>query len=133
MAQLRTLLVRRTRQHRDALRWMLSTLEVGHAVIDLRDELNAFSESKPPQTLRWTGSIDAVLHELPRFFDDPTPGHHARTLKSVNPGDPRAQHTLQAWYAVPNERHRMQRIVGCLHFMRSALLDKDAPFNRHRH
>lgn len=84
MAQLRTLLVRRTRQHRDALRWMLSTLEVGHAVIDLRDELNAFCESKPPQTLRWTGSIDAVLHELPRFFDDPTPGHHARTLKSVN-------------------------------------------------
>jgi uncharacterized membrane protein YccC len=132
-AQLRTLLVRRTRQHRDAMRWMLSTLEVGHAVIDLRDELNAFCASKPPQTLRWTGSIDAVLHELPRFFDDPTPGHHARTLKSVNLAIRAAQHTLQAWYAVPNERHRMQRIVGCLHFMRSALLDKDAPFNRHHH
>lgn len=133
MAQLRTLLVRRTRQHRDALRWMLSTLEVGHAVIDLRDEMNAFRASKPPQTLRWTGSVDAVLHELPRFFDDPTPGHHARTLKSVNLAIRAAQHALQAWYAVPNERHRMQRIVGCLHFMRSALLDKDAPFNRHRH
>ncbi|AOK19720.1 fusaric acid resistance protein [Burkholderia cepacia] len=133
MAQLRTLLVRRTRQHRDALRWMLSTLEVGHAVIDLRDEMNAFRASKPPQTLRWTGSIDAVLHALPRFFDDPTPGRHARTLKSVNLAIRAAQHTLQAWYAVPNERHRMQRIVGCLHFMRSALLDKDAPFNRHRH
>ncbi|WP_107313087.1 FUSC family protein [Burkholderia metallica] len=132
MAQLRTLLVRRTRQHRDALRWMLSTLEVGHAVIDLRDELNAFRESKPPQMLRWTGSIDAVLHALPRFFDDPTPGHHARTLKSVNLAIRAAQHALQAWYAVPDERHRMQRIVGCLHFMRSALLDKDGPFNRRR-
>ncbi|VWB09597.1 FUSC family protein [Burkholderia metallica] len=132
MAQLRTLLVRRTRQHRDALRWMLSTLEVGHAVIDLRDELSAFRESKPPQMLRWTGSIDAVLHALPRFFDDPTPGHHARTLKSVNLAIRASQHALQAWYAVPDERHRMQRIVGCLHFMRSALLDKDAPFNRRR-
>ncbi|MCA3826871.1 MAG: FUSC family protein, partial [Burkholderia sp.] len=133
MAQLRPLLVRRTRQHRDAMRWMLSTLEAGHAVIDLRDELQAFSASKPPQTLRWTGSIDAVLHELPRFFDDPTPGHHARTLKSVNLAIRTAQHTLQAWYAVPDARRSMQRIVGCLHFMRSALLDKDAPFNRHRH
>jgi hypothetical protein len=27
-----------------------------------------------------------------------------------------AQHTLHAWYAVPDERHRMQRIIGCLHF-----------------
>ncbi|MBR8059635.1 FUSC family protein [Burkholderia dolosa] len=132
MAQLRTLLERRTRQHRDALRWMLSTLEIGHAVIDLRDELHAFCDSKPPQTLRWTASIDAVLDELPRFFDDPTPSRHARTLKSVNLAIRAAQHTLHAWYAVPDARRRMQRIVGCLHFMRSALLDSDAPFNRQR-
>ncbi|KVQ16189.1 fusaric acid resistance protein [Burkholderia ubonensis] len=132
MAQLRTLLVRRTRQHRDALRWMLTTLEVGHAVIDLRDEVQAFSATKPPQALRWTASIDAVLDMLPPFFDDPTPPRHARTLKSVNLAIRAAQHALVAWHAVPDERRRMQRIVGCLHFVRSALLDKDAPFNRHR-
>ncbi|WP_431822636.1 FUSC family protein [Burkholderia sp. F1] len=132
MAQLRTLLVRRTRQHRDALRWMLATLEVGHAVIDLRDEVQAFSAAKPPQALRWTASIDAVLDTLPPFFDDPTPPRHARTLKSVNLAIRAAQHALVAWHAVPDERRRMQRIVGCLHFVRSALLDKDAPFNRHR-
>ncbi|KWE50698.1 fusaric acid resistance protein [Burkholderia ubonensis] len=132
MAQLRTLLVRRTRQHRDALRWMLATLEVGHAVIDLRDEVQAFSATKPPQALRWTPSIDAVLDMLPPFFDDPTPPRHARTLKSVNLAIRAAQHALVAWHAVPDERRRMQRIVGCLHFVRSALLDKDAPFNRHR-
>ncbi|WP_143135841.1 FUSC family protein, partial [Burkholderia ubonensis] len=132
MAQLRTLLVRRTRQHRDALRWMLATLEVGHAVIDLRDEVQAFSATKPPQALRWTASIDAVLDMLPPFFDDPTPPRHARTLKSVNLAIRAAQHALVAWHAVPDERRRMQRIVGCLHFVRSALLDKDAPFNRHR-
>ena len=72
-------------------------------------------------------------HLVVAEVDDPTPGHHARTLKSVNLAIRAAQHTLQAWYAVPDERHRMQRIVGCLHFMRSALLDKDAAFNRHRH
>ncbi|KVW32918.1 FUSC family protein [Burkholderia ubonensis] len=132
MAQLRTLLVRRTRQHRDALRWMLATLEVGHAVIDLRDEVQAFSATKPPQALRWTASIDAVLDMLPPFFDDPTPPRHARTLKSVNLAIRAAQHALVAWHAVPDERRRMQRIVGCLHFVRSALLDKDASFNRHR-
>ncbi|KWB83005.1 fusaric acid resistance protein [Burkholderia ubonensis] len=132
MAQLRTLLVRRTRQHRDALRWMLATLEVGHAVIDLRDEVQAFSAMKPPQALRWTASIDAVLDMLPPFFDAPTPPRHARTLKSVNLAIRAAQHALVAWHAVPDERRRMQRIVGCLHFVRSALLDKDAPFNRHR-
>jgi hypothetical protein len=59
MAQLRTLLVKRTRQHRIALRWMLSTLEVGHAV-DLRDEMNEFCATKPPQTLHWTASVDAA-------------------------------------------------------------------------
>jgi hypothetical protein len=26
------------------------------------------------------------------------------------------------------KRHRMQRILGYLHFIRTALLDKDAPF-----
>ncbi|AYY56371.1 FUSC family protein [Burkholderia multivorans] len=132
MAQLRTLLVRRTRQHRDALRWMLATLEVGHAVIDLRDELHAFGASKPPPMLQWTASIDPVLHDLPRFFDDPAPHRHARTLKSVNLAIRAAQHALNAWHAVPDERRSMQRIVGCLHFIRSALLDKDAPYNRAR-
>lgn len=33
MAQLRVLLTKRSRQHRDALRWMLVTLEVGHAAL----------------------------------------------------------------------------------------------------
>ncbi len=37
-SQLRMLLTRRSRRRRDALRWMLVTLEVGHAVIDLRNE-----------------------------------------------------------------------------------------------
>ncbi|OXH89752.1 hypothetical protein CA830_17130, partial [Burkholderia multivorans] len=65
-------------------------------------------------------------------FDDPAPHRHARTLKSVNLAIRAAQHALNAWHAVPDERRSMQRIVGCLHFIRSALLDKDAPYNRAR-
>ena len=132
MAQLRTLLVKRTRQHRDALSWMLSTLEVGHAVIDLRDDLDAFTSTHPDPALRWVEAIHLVLHTLPQFFDEPTPSHHARTLKSVNLAIRAVQHTTHEWYPIPEERHRMQRIIGCLHFIRSALIDKDAPFNRNR-
>ncbi len=55
MAQLRVLLTKRSRQHRDALRWMLITLEVGHAVIDLRNEAAhaAYAEALHP---RWSAA-----------------------------------------------------------------------------
>ncbi|AIP06016.1 fusaric acid resistance protein [Burkholderia pseudomallei MSHR338] len=130
MSQLRNLLMKRSRRHRDALRWMLATLEIGHAVIDLRREMQAFTAAQPAQALRWRALIDAVREALPRLFETPDAHRLARALKSVNLAIRAVRHTQHLWYAVPDERRRMQRIVSCLHFIRSALIDQDAPFNR---
>ncbi|WP_240975377.1 hypothetical protein [Paraburkholderia aromaticivorans] len=40
-----------------------------------------------------------------------------------------AQDVLQTVHVDRDRRHDLQRILGCLHFIRTALLDKDAPFN----
>ncbi|KWZ38539.1 fusaric acid resistance protein [Burkholderia savannae] len=130
MSQLRNLLTKRSRRHRDALRWMLATLEVGHAVIDLRREMQAFTAAQPAQALRWRALIDAVRDALPRLFETPDAHRLARALKSVNLAIRAVRHTQHLWSAVPAERRQMQRIVSCLHFIRSALIDGDAPFNR---
>lgn len=130
MSQLRNLLMKRSRRHRDALHWMLATLEVGHAVIDLRREMQSFTAAQPAQALRWTVLIDAVREALPPLFETPDAHRLARALKSVNLAIRAVQHTQHLWYAVPDERRQMQRIVSCLHFIRCALIDQDAPFNR---
>lgn len=132
MVQLRGLLSERTDQQRDVLSWTLATLEVGQAVIDLRDDLPAMPAGKPPRDEHWIEEIHLVLRTMPRFFDDPTPNHHARALKSVNLALDAVRHALDEWHAIPEERHRIQRIASSLHFMRSVLLDKDTPFNRGR-
>jgi len=41
MHQLRLLLSGQRHAHRRALRWMLVTLEVGHAIVDLREDAHA--------------------------------------------------------------------------------------------
>lgn len=130
MSQLRNLLTKRSGQHRNALRWMLATLEIGHAIIDLRRELLAFADVKPAPALRWSASIERVRSTLPPLFDQPDAARFMRALASVDAAIRAIQRTQPQWYAIPDERRRMQRIVGCLHFIRSALLDQDAPFQR---
>ena len=131
MSHLRSLLLKRSKQHRDALRWLLATLEIGHAVIDLRHELEAFGAAKPHQAQRWITSIDRVRRRLPQLFERPDAAHLARASGAVDAALRSVQRVQPAWYGIPEERRRMQRIVSQLHFIRSALLDRDAPFRRH--
>jgi hypothetical protein len=39
------------------------------------------------------------------------------------------QRVLETVHADRDRRHDQQRILSCLHFIRTALLDKDAPFD----
>ncbi|WP_090689036.1 FUSC family protein [Paraburkholderia phenazinium] len=128
MAQLRVLLTKRSRQHRDALRWMLVTLEVGHAVIDLRNEAAhaAYAEAMQP---RWRTCLEQMQVDISGLFEQPGARSLARALASVGVTIDAVQAVLQSVHADRERRHDMQRILGCLHFIRTALLDKDAPFN----
>ncbi|OAJ52789.1 FUSC family protein [Paraburkholderia ginsengiterrae] len=126
--QLRMLLTRRSRRRRDALRWMLATLEVGHAVIDLRNEVAraGYVDALHP---RWSSTVERTRDDLARLFERPDAGALERALVSVRSATWIAQDMLQAVHAERDKRHDLQRILSCLHFIRTALLDKDAPFN----
>lgn len=128
MAQLRVLLTKRSRQHRDALRWMLITLEVGHAVIDLRNEAAnaAYAEALHP---RWSACLEQMNGDVAALFEEPIPRHLERVLASVRETIGIAQAVLETVHTDRERRHDLQRMLGSLHFIRTALLDKDAPFN----
>lgn len=127
-SQLRVLLTRRSRRRRDALRWMLATLEVGHAVIDLRNEVVRadYAHALHP---RWDSAIERTRDDLAQLFERPDTRSLERALLSVRSATWIAQEVLQTVHAERVRRHDLQRILSCLHFIRTALLDKDAPFN----
>jgi uncharacterized membrane protein YccC len=127
-SQLRMLLTRRSRRRRDALRWMLATLEVGHAVIDLRNEA-ARADYAHALHPRWTSTVERTRDDLARLFERPDARGLERALISVRAATWIAQDVLQTVHADRDRRHDLQRILSCLHFIRTALLDKDAPFN----
>ncbi|MEM5459091.1 FUSC family protein [Paraburkholderia phytofirmans] len=127
-SQLRMLLTRRSRRRRDALRWTLATLEVGHAVIDLRNEA-ARADYAHALHPRWTSAIEHMRDDLARLFERPDSRGLERALVSVRAVTWIAQDVLQTVHADREKRHDLQRILSCLHFIRTALLDKDAPFN----
>ena len=127
-SQLRMLLTHRSRRRRHALRWMLATIEVGHAVIDLRNEAARADYADLLQP-RWHGVIERTCDELARLFERPDPRALERALVAVRSASWLAQDLLQTVHADRDRRHDLQRILSCLHFIRSALLDRDAPFN----
>ncbi|WP_233855619.1 FUSC family protein [Paraburkholderia sp. HD33-4] len=128
-SQLRMLLTHRSRRRRDALRWMLATIEVGHAVIDLRNEAARADYADLLQP-RWRSVIEHSCDHLARLFERPGPRSLECALVAVRSATWLAQDMLQTVRADRERRHDLQRILSCLHFIRSALLDKDAPFNR---
>ncbi len=127
-AQLRLLLTRRSRRRRDALRWTLATLEVGHAVIDLRNEVAraAYASAMHP---RWSSVLERARDDLAQLFARPDSRTLDNALVSVRSATWIAQDLLQTVHADRDKRHDLQRILSCLHFIRTALLDKDAPFS----
>lgn len=128
MYQLRVLLRKPSRAHRHALRWMLLTLEVGHAMIDLRNEAASahYAEALHP---RWRPVLQEMSDDIAQLFERPDPKLLTRALVSVRAATWVAQQILDTGYTDRDRRHDLQRVLGCLHFIRTALLDKDAPFN----
>ncbi|WP_429326089.1 FUSC family protein [Paraburkholderia sp. GAS348] len=126
-SQLRMLLTRRSRRRRDALRWMLVTLEVGHAMIDLRNEVARAGYAQALHS-RWSSSLVRTCDDLARLFKQPDARALERSLVSVRSATWVAQDVLATVHADRDKRHDLQRILSCLHFIRTALLDKDAPF-----
>jgi hypothetical protein len=67
--------------------------------------------------------------DIAQLFERPDPKLLTRALVSVRAATSVAQQILETVHTDRDRRHDLQRVLGCLHFIRTALLDKDAPFN----
>jgi uncharacterized membrane protein YccC len=122
LSQINALAANRPDLQREALQWLFAVLEAGHAVIDLRHELAAMTARAP-----WRVSIAATLDAVARLFDKPDAARFAAALASTSDAIATLQAMLDAERPPREERHRLQRILSHLHFIRTALLDPQSP------
>jgi uncharacterized membrane protein YccC len=93
--------------------WLLSTLEIGNAVILLRQQMPEINETQPRQALA------TALQAIARLYRTPAPAHRAAVLAAID----EASGQLSA-IATPNAAR--QELLTTLYFIRSALLDEDS-------
>jgi uncharacterized membrane protein YccC len=113
---------------RDTLRWLFSVLEVGHAVIDLRQEVAALpADARYARSTPWRISLQTMRDALSALFERPREERFAHALASTTDAIDRLQQMLAGFSPPRDERHRLQRILSQLHFIRTALLDPQSP------
>ncbi|WP_244817020.1 FUSC family protein [Caballeronia sp. Lep1P3] len=134
MSQLSGLLTRRSREHRRALQWMLVTLEIGQAMIDLRILNAALRLDSVPASVRnaWSSALARMLHDIPMLFRVPDSAALRRAITAAVASLFAVEALLACETLSDTQRHDVQRMRAWLHFIRSALADPDAPFDKHR-
>jgi uncharacterized membrane protein YccC len=114
------------------LRWMFSTLEIGNAAIDLREELAALPDHPRFNThAPWRTQTAATLKSVAALFERPDARRHAAALATTTAAIGAAQAVLEDVLredAPREERHPLQRCLSHLHFIRTALIDPQSPF-----
>ncbi|MNC16761.1 p-hydroxybenzoic acid efflux subunit AaeB [compost metagenome] len=112
---------------RDLLRWMTLVLEIGHAVIELRQEKARLpDESSYAEGTAWRRAFDALAAALVRLFANPTPAHLSQALAQVELAIDAVRRTPEA-RAPHFDSSPLRRLESYLHFIRTALLDPHSP------
>jgi len=126
--QLNALAGKNAALQRDTLRWLFAVLEVGNAVIDLRNELATLPAQAQyvPNTV-WRAAIRSMLDHIGTLFARPDARRYAGALKATEAAIAASQSVLQSFEPPREERHQLQRIVSHLHFIRTALIDPQSP------
>ena len=126
--QAHALLEHEPEAQRDALAWLVAVLEVGHAVIDLRRELAALpSDARYAATMPWRRAIAHSGKALIALFARPTDARLDAALAANFDAIAATQQALAAFAPPREDRHRLQRILSYLHFVRTALIDPQSP------
>lgn len=127
LSQINALPAARPELRRDALQWLFAVLEVGHAVIDLRHELSAVGhDARHAAGTPWRRAIAATFAAVTRLFDRPDEARFDTALSSTSRAIADVRTLLDTAHP-REERHRLQRILSHLHFIRTALLDPQSP------
>lgn len=112
---------------RELLRWMLLVLEIGHAVIEIRQEQDglfvhpAYAEHQP-----WRQAIRVMGRALIRLFIQPDLAHRARALAAVDQAISNVREADEP-FARHFDTSVLRRMQSYLHFIRSSLLDPRSP------
>lgn len=128
-SQLRILLTPGTRRYDEAWHWLLATLELGQALLDLRTNLDRLAPERTPDRHRWIRCVEHTGRRVADLFEQPD----ARRVESAVRAADRALARVdaQARRVGPGPRQAtFQQLAGDLYLLRSALLDYDAPFHR---
>ncbi len=113
---------------RDALAWLIAVLEVGHAVMDLRRELGQLpSDARYAATMPWRRAIARSAKTLAALFAHPAAARLDAALAANVDAIAATQQALAAFAPPREDRHRLQRILSYLHFVRTALFDPQSP------
>jgi uncharacterized membrane protein YccC len=113
---------------RDTLRWLFSVLEVGNAMIDLRREVAALpADARYAKSMPWRVALRAMRDALAALFERPREDRFDRALAATADAIAAVQQMLATFTPPREERHRLQRILSQLHFIRTALLDPQSP------
>ena len=113
---------------RDSLRWLFSVLEVGNAMIDLRREVAELpADARYAKSMPWRIASRAMRDALTALFERPRADRFDRALAATGDAIAAVQQVLATFTPPRDERHRLQRILSQLHFIRTALLDPQSP------
>ncbi|MCA1322545.1 FUSC family protein [Herbaspirillum sp. alder98] len=128
MHQITILTSSRPALRQSAFGWTFATLEIGHAIIELRTELNGIRREQPdllPPAAY--AALDGLRETIPALFARPTPATLAAALAANDHAIGQIQQAIGPHYRERTERHRLQRTLSYLHFIRTALLDPQSP------
>lgn len=119
-------------EQRRALAWLIAVLEVGHAVIDLRRELATLpNDARYARTMPWRRAITHSAKAVTALFARPTDARLDAALAANFDAIAATQQALAAFAPPREDRHRLQRILSHLHFVRTALIDPQSPLARY--
>jgi uncharacterized membrane protein YccC len=108
-------------QDRLVIDWLLSTLEIGHAVIALRELKTEINHPHFSELLLTGLEAIAVLHETP------TEALRMKALKAIENATENLTSDISTDIAMPEAAHQLRRqALSMLHFIHSALLDEES-------
>lgn len=116
------------RMRQQTLAWLVIVQEVGHAVIDLRTELADLPRNtRYAARSRWRRRISLAEGRICTLFARPGNAGFDAALAACLDAMAATRTMLAEFDAPRDERHRLQRILSHLHFVRTALIDPRGP------
>ncbi|MBI0328913.1 FUSC family protein [Burkholderia plantarii] len=128
MYQAHTLSADQPGVQREALRWMFAVLEVGNAIIDLRHELAGLPrDPRYAASMPWRVAVRRTRKAITALFAKPTPARFDAALAANVEAIAATRQAIDTFAPPAEDRHRLERVLRHLHFVRTALLDRESP------